>query len=65
MLPIVICRHYDVEWLDSRTCYCHECGKRGHWTDAGYSIWMRAEPWQGRPHIARDRPNDPDRQRVA
>ena len=44
MLPIIICRHYDVDWLNSRTCKCRDCGKQGHWTKQGFAIWLRTEP---------------------
>ncbi len=42
MFPIIICRHYDVVWLDSHTCDCQDCGKQGHWMDDGFVIWMKA-----------------------
>lgn len=44
MLPIMICRHYNVNWLDSHTCKCSDCGKHGQWTEQGFAIWVRAEP---------------------
>ncbi len=44
LLPIIICRHHDVEWINSHTCQCRECGKQGHWTEEGFAIWIRAEP---------------------
>ena len=65
MLPIVICRHYQVEWLDARTCYCHQCGKQGHWTDKGFSIWIRTEYPQAKSRIMQRRQKDPRPQRVA
>ena len=43
MSPIVICRHYEVEWLDNKTCFCHACGRQGHWTDKGFAIWIRTD----------------------
>lgn len=43
-LPIMACRHYDVEWLASNTCRCRDCGKQGFWTTRGVSIWVRASP---------------------
>ena len=42
MFPMVICRHYDVVWLDSHTCNCKDCGRQGHWVDDGFVIWMKA-----------------------
>lgn len=47
--PVFICRHYDVEWLSSDTCRCHDCGKQGYWTPQGVSIWVRTGP-----RLARD-----------
>ena len=44
MLPIIICRHYDVDWLSADTCRCRDCGKQGHWTRQGFSIWVRTGP---------------------
>ena len=49
MLPIVTCRHHNVQWLDSHTCRCLECGKRGEWAEQGFSIWMRTEPEADQP----------------
>lgn len=44
MYPVMICRHYDVKWLSSDTCRCLDCGKQGHWTRQGFSIWVRTGP---------------------
>ncbi|MDG2383717.1 MAG: hypothetical protein P8N76_18740 [Pirellulaceae bacterium] len=41
MFPgIVICRHFQVEWLDSACCRCEGCGKIGHWSNE-MVIWQR------------------------
>lgn len=40
MLPVSICRHWDVEWLGSTSCYCNSCGKVGQWFD-GLVLWQR------------------------
>ncbi|MCP4191974.1 MAG: hypothetical protein GY768_15285 [Planctomycetaceae bacterium] len=41
MFPgIVICRHLQVEWLDSTCCRCQDCGKIGHWSNE-MVIWQR------------------------
>ncbi len=37
-----VCRHRDVEWLDSYRCSCSACGKYGHYFEQGYVIWTRA-----------------------
>ena len=47
-LPIMICRHYNVDWLDSHTCKCADCGKEGHWSEQGFAIWVRKEPLEDR-----------------
>ncbi len=44
MLPVIICRHHDVEWINSHTCRCRDCGKQGQWTEQGFAIWIRTEP---------------------
>jgi hypothetical protein len=44
MFPVVICRHFDVVWLDTHTCYCRGCGKEGHWTKEGFAIWIKGRP---------------------
>ena len=54
-LPINICRHYDVEWISSNTCRCHDCGKQGFWTPQGVSIWVRT----GAPQARRLSPQPP------
>ena len=41
MLPVFICKHWDVEWLDAHTCCCNECGKLGQWYEDGLVIWCR------------------------
>ncbi len=41
MYPITICRHYSVEWLDSHTCSCYDCGKQGHWMEDGFVVWVK------------------------
>ena len=40
MLPIIICRHWHVEWLSAEVCRCEQCGKIGHWFD-GMVLWQR------------------------
>ena len=25
------CRHEQVNWLDTHSCHCQDCGKTGHW----------------------------------
>lgn len=47
MLPIQICRHWQVKWLGPRDCQCQGCGKLGHWFD-GMVLWQR------RPITCRD-----------
>ncbi len=37
-----ICRHTEVEWIDSHQCRCIDCGKHGHWFEEGYAIWIRS-----------------------
>ena len=51
MWKTIICRHLDVQWLDSHRCSCNRCGKFGHWFEDGYVIWTRAA---GRPLEADD-----------
>jgi hypothetical protein len=51
MWKSIICRHGNVEWLDSHRCNCANCGKYGHWFEEGYVIWTRAS---GRPLEADD-----------
>ena len=41
MYPAVICRHYDVDWLDSHTCNCRDCGRQGHWMEEGFVVWVK------------------------
>ena len=44
MHSVLLCRHYDVKWLDSHTCYCRDCGKQGQFTEQGFAIWIRTQP---------------------
>jgi hypothetical protein len=38
----IVCRHYEVRWLDAHTCHCGGCGKFGHYFEEGYAIWTKA-----------------------
>ena len=51
MWKTIICRHWNVQWLDSHRCNCTNCGKYGHWFEDGYVIWTKAA---GRPLEADD-----------
>lgn len=56
MLPVSICRHWDVEWLNATTCCCQSCGKVGQWFD-GLVLWQRRpRPPLDAPHDARETP---------
>lgn len=61
-LPIIVCRHYNVEWLDSHTCKCGDCGKEGHWSEQGFAIWVRKEPVRDRQMLT---PRETRRAKVA
>ncbi len=50
MYPIAICRHYSVEWLDSHTCSCYDCGKQGHWMEDGFVVWVKGTR-PATPHV--------------
>ena len=39
----IVCRHYEVQWLDTHTCHCARCGKFGHYFEEGYALWTKAE----------------------
>lgn len=41
MSPVQTCRHWDVNWLDTHTCNCNQCGKFGHWFEEGFVLWRR------------------------
>ena len=43
MLPVQLCQHWKVTWLDSHTCHCRDCGKTGHWYEDGFVLWRRDE----------------------
>ncbi len=57
MLPVSVCRHWDVEWLGSTSCYCKSCGKVGHWFD-GLVLWQR----RPRPAVEADLPQESNRE---
>ena len=40
MLPVRVCRHWDLEWLGTHECRCRECGRFGRWFD-GFVVWQR------------------------
>lgn len=41
MFPgIIVCRHFQVDWLDAAHCRCKGCGKIGHWSNE-LVIWQR------------------------
>ena len=36
------CRHVQVNWLDTHSCHCLDCGKTGHWFELeGLVMWVR------------------------
>ena len=38
------CRHNQVNWLDSHSCHCLDCGKTGHWFELeGLVMWVRGK----------------------
>jgi hypothetical protein len=37
-----VCRHYSVQWIDSHTCNCQNCGKYGHYFEDGFALWTKA-----------------------
>ena len=38
------CRHIQVNWLDTHSCHCQDCGKTGHWFEPeGLVMWVRGE----------------------
>ena len=41
MIYMPICRHWNVRWLDSHTCRCHECGRTGRWYEDGFVLWSK------------------------
>ncbi len=42
-----VCRHFEVEWLNSHTCNCQQCGKFGHYFEEGFALWTKAESRPG------------------
>jgi hypothetical protein len=41
MLPVIMCNHWVVEWIDAYTCCCKGCGRLGQWYDDGFVLWCR------------------------
>jgi len=36
------CRHVKVNWLDTHSCHCLDCGKTGHWFEPERLVmWTR------------------------
>ena len=41
------CRHIKVNWLDSHSCHCLDCGKTGHWFELERLVmWTRGRSVQ-------------------
>ena len=38
------CRHVKVNWVDSHSCRCLDCGKTGHWFELERLVmWVRGK----------------------
>ena len=38
------CRHVQVNWLDTHSCHCLDCGKTGHWFELERLVmWTRGQ----------------------
>ena len=44
------CRHVQVNWLDSHSCRCVDCGKTGHWFELQRLVmWTRCQKIEKMP----------------
>ena len=42
------CRHAKVNWLNTHSCHCLDCGKTGHWFEPeGLVMWVRDQKNEG------------------
>ena len=46
------CRHVQVNWLDTHSCRCQNCGKTGHWFEReGLVMWVRSKKSETRSSL--------------
>ena len=41
LMPVIVCRHRNIEWYDANNCRCRECGRFGQWLE-GFMLWVRS-----------------------